>query len=229
MRRILALVEGQTEFATLNRLIAAPLGLRGHSFQAKIIGKPGHKGGMRSYASMWPELVALLKQERQAVVTTIFFLYALKDDWPGWSPPRTANSLQRAEQIERAMSVDLSARIDPSDNLRRYIPYLQVHELETLLYADPHALAESFGQVALAVEFQRIVDQAGGCELIDDSPETAPSKRLEALFPKYKKGKGQRAHAPIAVAKIGLDTIRAACPHFSRWLEQLESADSIFT
>lgn len=228
MRRILVLVEGQTELATLNGLVAAPLGLLGHSLHPKIIGKPGHKGGVRPYASVWPELVALMKQERQAVVTTFFDLYGLETDWPGWMPVGTATSLRRAEQIERSLREDMATRIGASDNPLRFVPYLQVHELEALLFAGPGALAECLGQAALAAEFQRIVDEAGGCELIDDSPETAPSKRLERLFPRYKKGKGQRAHAPVAVAKIGLEAIRGACPRFSQWLRRLETADALF-
>jgi hypothetical protein len=47
-------------------------------------------------------------------------------------------------------------------------------------------------------------------EDIDDGPMTAPSKRLCDVFAAYQKA----LHGPLAVAAIGLDRIRATCPHF---------------
>jgi recombinational DNA repair ATPase RecF len=49
-------------------------------------------------------------------------------------------------------------------------------------------------------------------EGINDSPQTAPSKRLEQLRPHYRK----TFHGPKAAARIGLDKIREQCPHFSQ-------------
>jgi len=54
-------------------------------------------------------------------------------------------------------------------------------------------------------------------EAIDDSPQLAPSKRIEALMPLYRK--------PLmgpAAQRIRLATIRKECLHFGDWLERLE-------
>ena len=56
-------------------------------------------------------------------------------------------------------------------------------------------------------------------EEIDDSPVTAPSKRVEALVPGYEKP----LLGALAILEIGLDPIGAECPHFDGWLHQLES------
>jgi hypothetical protein len=56
-------------------------------------------------------------------------------------------------------------------------------------------------------------------EDINERPESAPSKQIEALFPAYKK----TLHGPMAAARIGLDRIRAECPHFSSWIDHLEA------
>lgn len=56
-------------------------------------------------------------------------------------------------------------------------------------------------------------------EHVDDSPATAPSKRIQALCAGYDKV-GEGLLAPEA---IGLDRLRGACPHFGNWLTQLEA------
>ena len=58
-------------------------------------------------------------------------------------------------------------------------------------------------------------------ELIDDGQSTAPSKRIIAEFPDYEGAKS--AVGPQVAELIGLETIRAACPHFSKWLTVLEN------
>lgn len=57
-------------------------------------------------------------------------------------------------------------------------------------------------------------------EAIDDSPQLAPSKRIEALMcrPRYQK----RLMGPQAAQRIGLAAIRDECPHFGDWLGRLE-------
>ena len=55
-------------------------------------------------------------------------------------------------------------------------------------------------------------------EEIDDSPHTAPSKRIERILPAYQKP----LLGNLAALQIGLPAMRAACPGFRRWLERLE-------
>ena len=56
-------------------------------------------------------------------------------------------------------------------------------------------------------------------EDINDSPHTAPSKRLLAAMPGYQKP----FHGPLIACEIGLDAMRRACPHFHAWLQKLEA------
>jgi hypothetical protein len=54
--------------------------------------------------------------------------------------------------------------------------------------------------------------------LINDGFETAPSKRILKEIPEYDK-----VTAGVSVAgKIGIETLRAKCRHFSEWLAKLE-------
>lgn len=57
-------------------------------------------------------------------------------------------------------------------------------------------------------------------EAINDSEQTAPSKRLDAIFGgRYSKTE----HGPLIAETIGLAVIRARCPRFDRWLRTLEA------
>ena len=58
-----------------------------------------------------------------------------------------------------------------------------------------------------------IARQFASPEDIDDSPLSAPSKRIEALINRYEK--------PLMGVQ-GITAIRNACPHFRSWLEKLE-------
>ncbi len=56
-------------------------------------------------------------------------------------------------------------------------------------------------------------------EEINDDPHTSPAHRIRSVFPEYEK---EIAGSLIAI-DIGLNKIRAACPHFNAWVTWLES------
>ena len=234
-RRVLAVVEGQTEFSVLNSTLASHLGASGVFLSPKVVGRPGHKGGVfRSFDSVAKEIVNLFKQEPNSVVTTFFDFYAMPEDWPGVAAAKQAKASGRpvsevAKIVEEAWEKEIAAKTAVLARPTEFIAYIQMHELETLLFASPKDMAEGFLQPWLESKFQAIVADCGGCEAINDRPEFAPSKRIETLFPSYRKGRDKnkredrRPHAPIIAARIGIDSIRAACPHFNEWVHELES------
>jgi hypothetical protein len=56
MHRVLTVVEGFTERTIVQQSFAPYLGSRGLSLHAKVIGKPGHKGGVRSFETVGKEI-----------------------------------------------------------------------------------------------------------------------------------------------------------------------------
>ena len=124
----------------------------------------------------------------------------------------------RAAHVEDAIRRDLQEELGGGFHANRFVPYVMLHEFEALLFSDCEKFANAIERPALAQKMQAIVDAAGEPEAIDDTPEGAPSKRIEALIPEYDK-----LHLGILAAlEIGLDKIRAACPHFNAWLTRLE-------
>ena len=100
----------------------------------------------------------------------------------------------------------------------RFIPFVMMHEFEALLFSDCERFAIGIDRPELADSFQEIRDAFPSPEAIDDSPVTAPSKQIEALVPGYEKP----LLGALAALEIGLETMRAECPHFDCWISRLE-------
>lgn len=107
-------------------------------------------------------------------------------------------------------------------NAQRILPYLQMHEFEALLFSD----TTKFEWVLdgwddeVRVKLQAVRDQFASPEDINNSPLTAPSKRILSIFPEGTYSKV--VHGPIIAEQIGLGVIRDTCPGFDTWLERLE-------
>ena len=93
-----------------------------------------------------------------------------------------------------------------------------LHEFEALLFSDCTGFARGMERPDLVPRLQTICDGFSCPEEIDDSPVTAPSKRVTALMPEYQKP----LMGTLAALEIGLATIRAECPHFRNWMVRLE-------
>jgi len=226
MHRVLTVVEGFTERAIVEQAFAPYLGARGLSVHAKVIGKPGHKGGVRNFEAVRKEILALLNQERGSHVSTFFDYYGLPENWPGVQQAKGKKAREIAAIVETAMHGAVESKMDASDDPSRFLPYVQMHEAEALLFSDTKVMSDVFERPDLQVLFAQIIEECGECEEINDHEATAPSKRIEKLFPGYRKGSGIRAHAPIILKRIGVDQLRQACTHFNDWIATLEGTRS---
>ena len=132
-------------------------------------------------------------------------------------PARAASA--GPEVVEAALQECIANRMGGGFDRDRFLPLVMMHEFEAMLFSDCAAFGTAIGCPDLIPELQAIRDRFANPEAIDDSPETAPSKRIEALFSAYQKPlMGSRA-----ALEIGLERIRAECPHFRSWLERLET------
>ena len=146
-------------------------------------------------------------------VTTMIDLYGLTQ-YPGVERQPGESVLDRVTRIETNMATAL-----PND---RFIPYIQVHEFEALVFVDLDALLPQFpdGEAdAVAAHLKQQVGNAAP-EEINDGKLTAPSKRLIGEIPAYRYMKS--IAGPAIAARIGLPALRAVCPHFNAWVARLE-------
>lgn len=234
MSRLLVLVEGYTEQTFVREVLAPHLAQLQIWTTARVIGKPGHKGGYHSWKATRRELVALLREDGARFVTTLFDYYALPTDWPGRSEAieqrdhavatgLSLNPGELGETVASAISEQVKEAMSTGWNPSQFIPYVQMHEFEGLLFSSPKALA-AYTDESLETVFQEIVEECGSPERINDSPVTAPSKRILREYARYEKV----VHGSVIGLEIGLPLMRSKCDLFKAWIEKLEAlADEV--
>ncbi len=215
MSRLYVLVEGQTEEAFVRELLVPHYARVGRFLTAIIVStSPGYKGGVVSYAKVKPQIVRLCRQDPDACVTTMFDLYALPADFPGKAAPAYPTNTtghQKAAFLETQLTQDIGQS--------NFLANLMVYEYETLLFTQPGAFAQWTDDASVVTALRAAVANAGAPENINDSPQTAPSKRILTAMPGYQKS----FHGPLVACDIGLDAMRQACPHFHAWLLAIEA------
>ncbi len=219
--RLHFIVEGQTEETFVNQVLKPHLGDRYVWADARCVltsrrGGVKYRGGFRSYAQPRRDILSWLREDQNddARFTTACDLYRLPSDFLGYGDAQGA-----ADPYEKVRVLEAALRDDIGD--WRFIPYLQLHEFETLLLSEPDQLAAHFtdGQAGIQ-NLATMAGQFANPELINDGPDTAPSKRIIAEIPEYA---GMKPSAgPIVAEKIGLANLRARCQHFGEWIDQLE-------
>ncbi len=217
MKRVTVIVEGATEERFVTDVLAPELHLASVSVTPIILGVPGHRGGRVNYARVRKDIIKYLKSDPTAYCTTLFDYYGLGAGFP--SPPLNLTNSAKATHIEAALKADIVAELDHLRANQRFIPYLQVHEYEALLFSDPNALAAAIRMPKLAAPFTAISKQFQTPEDINDNPQTAPSKRILAHYPSYNKV----IDGTIAAQNVSIQSMRRECPHFHTWLLGLES------
>lgn len=213
MSRVYVLTEGQTEEAFVNELLAPHYARIGRYLTPIIVStRPGFRGGVTSYAKVRPQIDRLCRQDKGAHVTTLFDLYALPGDFPGKDKPTypsSASGRSKAEFLEAELASDIGQV--------NFIPNLLVHEFEALLFTQVDAFAQWTDDDHVLAPLRKAIE-TNAPEEINDGPHTAPSKRILSVMPGYQK----TFHGPLIACDIGLDAMRAACPHFDNWLRTLE-------
>lgn len=227
MTRLIVHVEGQTEEQFVNELLAPYLYDFGYTgISARLIGNARQRhrrGGIRSWSSVRREIANHLKEDASCLATTMVDYYAMPKSgsraWPGrLQASRHCSSSVKAKTVENALMDDIVLEMGSGFDKKRFIPYVTMHEFEALLFSDCDRFARGIGFPELTLSFREIRDQFASPEEIDDSPDTAPSRRIEALVRGYQKP----LMGTLAAREIGLDAICSACPHFRCWLRLLE-------
>jgi len=227
MARLLVHVEGQTEETFVKEVLRSYLLHCGYEpVSARIVGNARlrrSRGGIRPWLAVRRDIINHLRQDPGCVATTMVDFYGLPKDgdraWPGRAAAVGASGHHKASIVEEALRNDLAHEIGANFDITRFLPFVVVHEFEGLLFSDCAAFARGICRPDLEPSFSQIRQGFATPEEINDSSVTAPSKRVEGLVLGYNKP----LLGALAIMEIGLDPIRAECPHFNRWLHQLES------
>lgn len=227
MSRLFIHVEGETEETFVNEMLCDHLYSKGFTqVSARIVGNARlrhRRGGIRGWDSVKRDIVRHLRADAAIYSTTMVDYYALPQfgagAWPGRATAATRPTPLKASTVEAVLAADLQAEMGPGFFPNRFVPFVMIHEFEGLLFSDCGAFSRAIGKPGLEPAFQAVRDAFESPEDINDSPITAPSKRVRELIPNYEKP----LMGTLAIIEIGLERIRDECPHFNEWLGRLEN------
>jgi Domain of unknown function (DUF4276) len=217
MKRLIIICEGQTEQEFCKDVLFHYLLDRNIFIETPLIKKSG--GGIVGWFHLKNQIEIHLKQERETVVTTFIDYYGVKKKhlFPRWEESLIMhNPNGKIDFLENAMLVDIEQTLQ-----FRFIPYIQLHEFEGLLFNDINVFKKLI-EDAEFVDFDLLkstIESYPNPELINDGYTTAPSKRLAYLI----KGYNKIVHGSIIAKEIGLNNIRNKSLRFNNWITQLEN------
>jgi hypothetical protein len=217
MKKILILVEGQTEETFVKDILFPHLEKKSIycipklATTKRVRSGPDFKGGIVSYGKLEIDIKRLLTDTSTVAVTTMIDYYGFSTIVPFKVAIKGGSCFERVILLEKMFKENIGHK--------KFLPYLQLHEFEALVFVSPGVVTAAFKQEDKEAAINKIKSSFKTVEEINDNPATVPSRRLLTLFPSYQK----TLHGPLIVKRTGLETIRKECSHFNQWLTQLEN------
>lgn len=206
MKRVIIYCEGASEETFINNILAPAL------LASNVLISATSFGGVSKYSIIRKTIQKLCRSDKSALITTMLDYYGLPQDTPGYKDSQK-NSTDIYTCVEY---VECEMRKDIGEN--NFLPNLIMHEYEALLFSDIQAFVYC-GLSKKQLDELRAIRQAYLTpEHINNSPNTAPSKRILQIYSDYDKV----LDGYNVARNIGLDTIRKNCRHFDAWVANLE-------
>lgn len=215
MKRLIIICEGPTEQAFCNDILRDHFLPKGILLDAPTI--KHSNGGIVAWETLKKQIITHLN-EGNCIVSLFVDYYRIRDSYnfPGWMNSKSITDIyDRMRYLFEQMSLDIDI------NLRsRFIPYIQLHEFEGLLFSDISVFPNNFTKDELDFSLlETAVKSAHTPEEINNGPNTAPSERLKRAI----KGYDKIVYGSCLASDIGLKTIREKCILFNEWIEKLET------
>lgn len=216
MKRVIIICEGDTEKEFCTKLLSAYFTSKNIFLQSPLIKKS--MGGIVKWSQLRNQILLHLKNDKKAFVTTLIDYYGLhaKYQFPGWDDSmKILDKNSRMDFLENAMAEAIDA-----DFRHRYLPYIQLHEFEGLLFNDIKIFYEQIpaNELIDEDELKRTFDEFENPEMINDTKEKSPSQRLMRIISGYNK----IVYGNILADAIGLENIRIKSKRFNQWLQKIE-------
>ena len=214
MKRLYIIVEGQTEQEFVNSMIAPYMQQHGVYTVTPLLirtSKTG-RGGFVNYEHLKNDAKKLLSSKKSDFVVSTFVDFFRIPEVPQkerWE--KKATHIEQVEEMEQCIAEDI--------NDSRFIPYIQLHEFEALLFSSNKGF-ESFFSEDNAKDTQQIINTFNNPENINTTPTGAPSKRLLAIKDDYDKV----IEGNLIALEVGINDILTKCPRFRAWIEKLIEA-----
>lgn len=217
MKRVIIICEGQTEQAFVKTTMSQQFVGNGILLETPLI--KSSRGGIVKWDKLKSQIEMHLKSDLQAFVTTFIDYYGIysKFEFPGWDEAQQIpDKNRRMDSIESSMSESID------DRYRfRFIPYMQLHEFEGLLFNEIQIFHDQIppDDLVSIEELNATFREYDNPEFINNSRDTSPSHRLARIINGYNKV----VYGDILAEAIGLTRIRNKSPRFNNWLHKLEN------
>jgi len=216
LRRIIIICEGQTEQEFCKNILNEHFLNKSIYIQAPIVKKTA--GGIVGWNALKKQIENHLLQEKEIFVSTFIDYYGIcqKHQYPQWQEiHKTAgkSKSQIIDSLEQAMKDDIESQLQS-----RFIPYIQLHEFESLLFNNIQAFEKCFSKEEFSNK-QELIEVLRNYQNPEEiNTENPPSCRLKRVIKGYKKV----LMGNFLALEIGLNNIRNKCPRFNNWINKLE-------
>jgi hypothetical protein len=217
MKRIIIICEGTTEQEFCNKTLLPYFAAKGIYVQAPRIEKSN--GGIVNWSALKGQIENHLKHDPAGFVSLLIDYYGIyaKHNFPAWE-----EASEIADKSDRLSFIEQKMKDDIDEKLRyRFMPYMQLHEFEGLLFNQISIFHEQIPAADLVnlPELQSTFDRFTNPEMINNTPDNAPSKRLQRII----KGYSKVVYGNILAEAIGLSRIRTKCFRFNAWINSIEA------
>jgi len=221
--RICVFVEGPSERQFLDAIVKPYLYSKNPNVSSlwavdiKGVGKyEAHK-----YTKLSRIIRTQICSDNTAIYTTLFDYYAFpKDSIPNFEFKKYSNPYKMVEKREAAFKEAILAedKLASFSGKVEFHPFLMLHEYETFMYCDLEQLIHLRGSSDSVIKkLKNDVADFDNVELINESAQTAPSKRIAGVIPSYNYQK--TTNSLNVMNAIGIDEMLKQCLHFRKWIE----------
>lgn len=222
------LCEGQTEQGFVKSVLKPYLLANGVISVKSILINTNKKkvttGGMFSFNQVHSNLEIEMRtyvdnEYERHIFTTMFDYYALPSTFPEYDKSQNiADKYERIKLLEDSFA--------QYENETRFIPYIQLHEFEALVFCGLYYLPEKYPGCEKRIKpLKDELEKTGNPELINNNPNTAPSKRIIKAIEGNKAKAICHYNKPMTgkyiTQRIGIEKLREMCPHFNDWIEKI--------
>ena len=219
MKRLVIIVEGETEESFVNNILCPYFCSKGLYNTIQCFKTKHSPGGISKYSYIKKDILNTI-YEKDVVVSMMIDFYRLPLDFPGFSDLKATQTHQeQANLLEARIKKDLE---DSQKQLfENFIPYIQLHEFETLVFASINGIDSLFERSEIDYKgLMNVIQQYPNPEDINNHPDTAPSVRLKKLIPGYNKV----LHGIDIINTVGMNELLEKCPRLKVWVESMEEA-----
>ena len=221
MKDLYFIVEGETELEFINKILIPYIyskGARCH-IQGYPITMSGGGHGFNNIQHFVNTITPVMHYRGAPIITTLIDYFKLNSETklPGYTGCLNLNS---ADSKVDFLNIKLNDVVQAIFPYRFFIPYIQKHEMETLLFANPEE-GFSLEDKSIRDSVTDVCARYPNIEDINGTETGAPSKRLEAIYTANNK-KYEKIIDGIDIAELtGIEKILEKCPRFKRWVDGL--------